>query len=300
MSLLGGFLGAIGGLLGFEGQQSANDAQMEMLERQIEWQREVLQNKIQWQTQDYRDAGLNPVLAATQGASGSAPSASAPQVGNTVLAATSSAAAIANIVNQFRQTDNDTRKVDSEIQVNSARAEQANQEANFRRALIQVGFPEAQTAHEQASAFQAASTAEMMFNRIDEIKVGIQKTNAEIKNLESLKVVYEAQAAMYRANANDANAAAALKRVQAQLTEIDKKLHNQYLANEELRAEGLEIENKVKSLGVPKAEAEERFYSDPRVIESYKRDPWSFRRDKGYGLKLWGGPSGIGVEYGLR
>ena len=124
MGLLGGLGAAIGGLLGFAGQESANDAQMEMLERQIEWQREVLQNKVQWNVEDMRAAGMNPVLSVmgSGGASGSAPSASAPQVGNSAAAAMNSALQFAGIANSFNEQMNRTIATKSAANANDAQA----------------------------------------------------------------------------------------------------------------------------------------------------------------------------------
>lgn len=300
MSFLGGLLGAVGGLLGFAGQQSANDSQMSMLDKQIEWQREVLQHKVQWNVQDLRDAGLNPVLAATGGSSGSAPSVTAPQVGNVGQAAVSSASAIADIVNQFRNTDNNTRKVDSEIAVNSARAQEAEENANFRRALIFSGFPEAQTAREVASAKESFGRIQLMFDQQSQIKSAIRETDQRIKNLEDQRAAIKAQTLAYRAQAKDSDSRAAYNAAMTQLSKVDAELRKEQKSNEMLKGEGLEIENTIKRLGVPAATAENRFFTDPRVRQKYSLDPWSYRRDKGYGVRGYLGPGGIGFEYGLR
>lgn len=294
MSFLGGILGAVGGLLGLQGQESANDAQAALLERQIEWQREVLQNKVQWNVQDLKSAGLNPVLAATNGVSGNAPSATAPTVGNTGQAAVSSAAAIADVVNQFRNTDNNTRKVDSEIAVNSARAQEAEENANFRRALLLSGFPEAQTAKEVASAKESLANIELMFDRQSEIKQGIKESEQRIKNLEDQRSAIQAQATMYRANANEANSRAAYNQAMTEVARIDAQLRQEQKENEVLKGYGLEIDNTIKRLGLPEHATRNRAFSDPRVRQIFTNDPWKYLRDTGgYGWSGWFGPFGF-------
>lgn len=299
MSFLGGLLGAVGGLLGLAGQESANDAQAALLERQIEWQKEVLQNKVQWNVDDLKAAGLNPVLAATNGVSGNAPSATAPTVGNTGQAAVSSAAAMADIVNQFRNTDNNTRKVDSEIAVNSARAQEAEENANFRRALLMSGFPEAQTAREVASAKESFANIQLMFERQSEIKQGIKESEQRIKNLQDQRTTLQAQATMYRANANEANSRAAYNQAMTQLSHIDGELRQVQRENEVLKGYGLEIENTIKRLGVPEHTIRNRVFTDPRVRHVFGNDPWKYLRDTGgYEWRGWFGPFGFG--YGRK
>lgn len=297
MSLLGGILGAVGGLLGFEGQQSANDAQMEMLEKQIDWQREVLQNKVQWNVEDLKSAGMNPVLSVmgSGGASGSAPSASAPQVGNTGAAAVSSAAGLASLFNSFRQTDNETRRVDSEVQLNSARADHEAQNANFQRALLLSGFPEAQTANQIASAKEATANIALMFDKRDEIKQGILKMQEEIKNLQS-------QRQFILASAQEAKTAAARNAAQAQLSRLDGELRRKQAETEVIRAQGLEIENTMKRLSLPEYEASSAWWLD--FNRTGKKSPTSRSGDYQYWNKRYGipnsfriGPTGIGGSW---
>ena len=72
-AILGGVLGFAGDLFGAsmasDAQSSAMQANREMQERNIEWEREQLHNKHQWEVGDLRKAGLNPILSATTGSS---------------------------------------------------------------------------------------------------------------------------------------------------------------------------------------------------------------------------------------
>lgn len=292
MGLFDGILNAVGGLLGFAGQESANNAQAEMLERQIEWQREVLQNRVQWNVEDLKAAGMNPVLSVmgSGGASGSAPSVSAPQVGNSGAAAVSSAAGLANIINQFRQTENETRKVDSEVRVNSARADHEQQNANFQRALLMVGFPQSQNALAVASAKQATAQAALLFDKRDEVKQSIVKIQQEVKNL-------EAQRSLIIASIQEAKTAAARNAAQAELAKLDGKLRQAQRDTEVLRAEGLEIDNELKSFGRNEAKAGSDWWQSfldndgqyiPRPYDyQYIKGP--YKRPKGFRVPFIGG-----------
>lgn len=66
-AVLGGIIGVAGDLFGAsmasDAQSSATQANREMQERNIEWEREQLQNKHQWEVADLRAAGLNPILS---------------------------------------------------------------------------------------------------------------------------------------------------------------------------------------------------------------------------------------------
>lgn len=81
MSFLGDALSPIisvaGSLFGQKQAQSYNSAASA---QQNEWNKENYKNRYQWSTQDMRSAGLNPILAATNGIGGSVAGASAASV----------------------------------------------------------------------------------------------------------------------------------------------------------------------------------------------------------------------------
>lgn len=59
--VLGGILGAVGGLLSSAGSAYAADKAQK---KQIEWERERAKNAHQWEVADLKAAGLNPILSA--------------------------------------------------------------------------------------------------------------------------------------------------------------------------------------------------------------------------------------------
>lgn len=130
--LMGGVGKAITGLagpiLGYMGQEEANSANAAMMREQMAFnEREAQKNRnfqsaqreTQYQTAvtDMKKAGLNPMLAYTQGGAGTtsgaqAASASLPQMGNKMQAALAYSATSANINNVQAQTEVEKAKAD--------------------------------------------------------------------------------------------------------------------------------------------------------------------------------------------
>lgn len=86
-SLAGGLIGGVGSYMG---QQSANQANAEMANKQMEFQKEQRQTSYQTAVDDMKKAGLNPMLAYQQGGAGNQPGATA-QMQNAIGAGISSA-----------------------------------------------------------------------------------------------------------------------------------------------------------------------------------------------------------------
>lgn len=72
-AIMGGVLGIAGDLFGAsmaaDAQSSAMQANREMQERNIQWEKEQLTHKHQWEVEDLRAAGLNPILSAPNASS---------------------------------------------------------------------------------------------------------------------------------------------------------------------------------------------------------------------------------------
>lgn len=86
--------GAVGGLLGGAISAGASHAASNLA-----WsrQKKVLKHQIRWRVKDLRAAGLNPILAASPGTGGSAPSVAMAQVPDFAAAASNAAKAFADV-----------------------------------------------------------------------------------------------------------------------------------------------------------------------------------------------------------
>lgn len=119
---VGTFLGVpgvgsvIGGLIGAEGQRDANATNIQLGREQMAFQREMRETSYQAAVKDMKAAGLNPMLAYSQGGA-SAPVGSMPRVENAMAPAVASAASAASIMQalqQVKQSEAQTQLIKNE------------------------------------------------------------------------------------------------------------------------------------------------------------------------------------------
>jgi hypothetical protein len=123
MSWLSDTLGSVAGsLLGSSVQNYYNSAGAE---QQNEWNVENYKHRYQWAVEDMRSAGLNPVLAATNGIGGSISGASAASVGMSDIGSTMNSARSAGAAE--RQAKNAEHLAVSQIDKNVAEADSVRQ-----------------------------------------------------------------------------------------------------------------------------------------------------------------------------
>lgn len=129
--IIGGALGAVGSIFGAnksaESVNNANEMQYKMFKEGQEFNKEVMQNKHQWEYEDYRKAGINPLLTATS-ASGTL---SSPSSGS-MQSAKYDYSGIAQSAAAFHALDIQNKQ--AEAQLSNARAAEANAESNKRNA----------------------------------------------------------------------------------------------------------------------------------------------------------------------
>lgn len=129
--IIGGALGAVGSIFGAnksaESVNNANEMQYQMFKEGQDFNKEVMQNKHQWEYEDYRKAGINPLLTATS-ASGTL---SSPSSGS-MQSAKYDYSGIAQSAAAFHALDIQDKQ--AEAQLSNARAAEANAESNKRNA----------------------------------------------------------------------------------------------------------------------------------------------------------------------
>lgn len=186
-----GIVGNIGGAVigGLFGKSSARDQferQKDLMELQHKYQVEDFQHRYQWSTQDMRAAGLNPILAATQGIGGNISGVSA---GNAAMAPTPDFAGAINsglardLVKsemKIKQQEADTNRMNA-----LTAARNVDNEVAFRTGTLQL--------KQEYQAFQMKIEQEMNDAKIRNM----------VESLEATKAHYERQ------DMNGATAAAA-------------------------------------------------------------------------------------------
>lgn len=199
-SAAGAIAGAVGSWIGGGMQNSANSAASAQANA---WNKENYQHRYQWAVEDMRKAGLNPILAATQGIAGNVNGASALAASNTMGQSVSAGMAAG---------------------ASGTSASAAKQQANTAQSLAnsQIKLNEANAANAVASATGQQQTNQFFMDtysqRVQEynlilsnlFKEGKRIDSETAKNLFDYTVVMPAEASLKFAQAAQANSSSAL------------------------------------------------------------------------------------------
>jgi len=147
--------GLIGGAAGYFGQESANRTNLEIAQRQMDFQREMSSTSWQRGVKDMRLAGINPMLAYSQGGASSPGGAGIP-VGNSGAAAVQGASSAINSYNSSRSTSAQNAMLNQ--QTTNLKQTQGQIMANTAAAYAQAQATTAQ------SALYAANTQVALAN----------------------------------------------------------------------------------------------------------------------------------------
>jgi hypothetical protein len=207
-SILGAGIGAASSLIGGQQQNAANQA---MSQQQMDFQERMRKTQYQTTVADLKAAGLNPMLAYSQGGAGTPQGATA-QMGNPLGEAGNSAREAAMAVAQFNQLR--TQNILTQEQAESTAAD-----ANLKR---------------DTSAYTQAQTARELAQMPGYGKFG-QFRDAQIQQLQTASALQGAQDAQARAQTGYTNELTALAKTGSAPSstkpiyqDIKGMLHSQY------------------------------------------------------------------------
>lgn len=186
-TLIGGTIGAVGSLIG---QKSANQQAAANVDKQIQFQEEMSNTAYQRAMKDMKKAGLNPLLAYTQGGASTPSGAAAPVQSET--------AGMAQIVSQLPQSLAQVEKTEAEelqIKQNTKAIAQ-----NIKNMKATQSLTEGQTEKLASEIAQIQSTIDLQSTQMDLASQTAGKVDQETKRLAYENVRSEILADFFASN----------------------------------------------------------------------------------------------------
>ncbi|AXH71836.1 MAG: DNA pilot protein [Microviridae sp.] len=202
-------LGAGGAILGYMGQKDTNDTNMQLGQAQMAFQERMSSSAYQRAVVDMQSAGLNPMLAYSQGGA-SSPVGSMPQVNNAVAAGASTAMQSIGLLQGMAQVERikaETEKIKGDTLVPGMGQELARVRASLdgQRQLTEVGrrpLLDSQTAINRL----VEALKELQFDRENmtfSADVARRKAESRLKELDIPRM--EAEAGFYKSGTGEVN-----------------------------------------------------------------------------------------------
>lgn len=184
----------ISGGLGFLGQQSTNRQQVDLANQQMQFQQNMSGTAYQRAVSDMKAAGLNPMLAYSQGGA-STPMGSMPVVQNASMAGVQSAAMAASI----EKTKADTRVSDSQAALNAVQAQKVAQDTKV--GVSTASNLDMQTKKISAEILNVPEIGNELRSRMSLQGASTRKVASEILNIDASTVSEKNRAALLSAQA---------------------------------------------------------------------------------------------------
>lgn len=213
MSWLGDVAGSIAGsIFGSAIQGHYNSAASA---QQNEWNVENYKHRYQWAMEDMRNAGLNPILAATNGIGGSIAGSSAASIGMPDIAGNISSARGVSVASKQAKVAEHLSASQIEKNIADAKSSAAN-----------AGLATANTTNAGLQNKILQNDVDFKTKTFDQrVQFEFDRMKAEIDNLHKLGQMYDANSLNATASALRANSAAAFDNVQTELAGYERDFY---------------------------------------------------------------------------
>lgn len=183
--------------------------------QQNAWNVENYKHRYQWAMEDMRNAGLNPILAATNGIGGSIAGASAASIGMPDIAGNiSSARGVSAVSKQAKVAEHlSTSQIEKNI-------------ADAKSSAANAGLATANTTNAGLQNKILQNDVDFKTKTFDQrVQFEFDRMQAEIDNLHKLGQMYDANSLNATASALRANSAAAFDNVQTELAGYERDFY---------------------------------------------------------------------------
>nr|QJB18768.1 MAG: DNA pilot protein [Microvirus sp.] len=244
------------GLLGIGGGLFSNQQNIQSARESIAAQKEYAQNKYLWSVRDMRQAGLNPALAYQSIAGGSVSGATAHtenpagnigQIANSAVARRAEARAERqmefNNVLAKRKSDNETiiAQANAAKILAETKNEERKSELDYIGSLIKMNISSAD--HYNAQIEHLAKLGEKLQDERKQIQAQTERIRSELSIMEEEKA--KTRALIINIKADTRN-----KHSNTDLINASTKLKNLEARSEQLRQQGIELENRSNQIEV--------------------------------------------------